>query len=404
MHGRRRPKPRNSFLLLGLALLAALNAQPAAAKELRRSMSAIRPLLMGDAQVAVGDESSVMFYNPAGLAWMEEASYDLFLPQFAFNDPVRVALVDPDRFSEEIDEVSEELENEEFDTLLGRQFFTNINIRVPMVILPEKGISLGLGIDALANLQILENRVVPLIRVEFFLDAVGVFGGFGKFGEDLAFGYNLKVINRRGVDRTYTAGDFIAGAEGGSLSNRPEIKDLEDGVSFTAGGVDLGVLYRFPFARSWRPRMGLSLLNIGGFDAADGLTGIEFGPQDNEFEPPQAGELPQINTIGWAVSPMWMGIRFTIALDIVDFSRTALPGKDFYSRTRLGTEIGFFPHKDGTARFAILAGLNGGHSSVGILGRIWIFQVGFGVYTVELGEEKGDNPDRRTIFSLGVRF
>jgi hypothetical protein len=188
------------------------------------------------------------------------------------------------------------------------------------------------------------------------------------------------------------------------LEGRPEWADLLSGKSFTRAGLDLGLVWQLPFARHWSPRVGISALNIGGYEAGEGLTGIEFGPRANEFEPPQAGELRQVNTVGVAVSPWWEGIRFTIALDLVDYTRSALPGESYTDRLRLGGEIGLYPHRDGTARLGLLVGWNQGHWSYGVLSRVWIFEVGFGAYTAELGERSGDNPDRRISFVLGFRF
>jgi len=368
-------------------------------------MGTLRPLLMGDAHVAVADEASVLFYNPAGLAWIRETSVEFLNPLFVFNEPVRIALVDQDKFSAELDKVAQDIEDEQYETLLSREFFSNITIRTPVVVFPDKGLVLGLGEEALANLQVLGTRVVPLVRVELFADVVGVIGGFGKAGTHFSYGFNVKVISRRGVDRTYSAGDLAATADSeNGFEGRPEWKDLDRDVTFTEFGLDLGVVWRLPLAEHWTPRIGLSALNIGGYDGADGLRGMEFGPREDKFSPPQAGTLPQINTVGMAISPLWQGIRFTFAADFVDFTRTALPGPEPGKRVRIGGEIGLFPHPDGSARLGILAGWNGGHPTYGILSRVWIFEVGFGVHTVELGNAIGANPDRRTAFVIGFRF
>ena len=168
--------------------------------------------------------------------------------------------------------------------------------------------------------------------------------------------------------------------------------------------MDIGFLYQFQFWKGWFPRGGLSFLNIGGVDDNNKIKGIEFGPRPSPFDPPQAGELPQINTFGFAVSPLFTGIRYTIALDVVDFTRTVLPGKDWKKRSRFGVEIGIGPRKDGTALLAILAGLNATHTSFGVLGRVWIYEIGFGSYTVELGNKAGDKPSDRFVFIFGFRF
>lgn len=364
-------------------------------------MPHLRAALMGNAYVATGDEATSLFYNPAGLTGLRATNVYALAPQVTFNDPVKVALVDPEKFSNELDAVEQDLENNEFETLLGRSFFTDVTLRSPMVVFPDKGLTLGLGAEGLASLLIRRNRVLPLVRVEFFLDKLLVLGGFGTAGESFSWGFNLKVIDRIGVDKLYTPADFTTGQD---ITDRPEWQAVEAGESFTRGAADLGFLWRLPFARGWHPRVGVSMLNIGGYDSEEGVHGVRFGPRPSEFEAPQAGELPQINTVGFAVSPFWQGIRFTFALDVVDVTRSVLAGPDYGKRTRIGTEIGFFPHDDGTARLSLLAGWNGGHPSYGVLSRVWIFEVGFGVYTVELGEDFGDLPDERTTFTIAFRF
>ena len=93
-----------------------------------------------------------------------------------------------------------------------------------------------------------------------------------------------------------------------------------------------------------------------------------------------------------------------MAADMVDFTRTALPGSEIDRRLHLGFSMDLFPHADGTARLSLLAGSNGGHPSAGILSRVWIFEVGFGIYTVEMGDKIGDFPDERSVFTFGFRF
>lgn len=369
-------------------------------------MPFIRPLLMGEAYVAVGDEASTLFYNPAGPDGMRAGSVELFGPQVTVNDPVKIALTDADKFENKLDQLTEDIRNENFDAVLNRTFFSDVQLRLPFLVFPDSGFAIGLGAEGLGKIQVLGNRVIPQVRVEFFLDELFFVGGFGRIGDNLSIGILAKVINRIGVDRTYTAGDFIVTAGSDNfLESRPEWKRVQDGKGFLNGGVDVGFIYRLPFARLWDPRIGFAALNIGGYDREEGLLkGIEFGPRETEFSPPQAGELRQINTLGFAVSPWWLGVRYTLAVDVVDVSRTALPGPSYERRLRVGTEIGIFPHQDGTARLSLLAGWNGGHKSLGLLARVFIFEIGFGVYTVELGEKFGDFPDERTVFTLGIRF
>lgn len=371
------------------------------AKELRRSMSFIRPWLMGDAYVAVADESSMLFYNPAGLAGLGEPSAEVFNFQLNGDERVKTALLDPDNVQSEFQNVDQT----EFRSRLGETFFVNFNMRLPIIVRPESGIAFGLGIEFRTFLEILGNPILPSLRLELVLDRVMFFSKSFKVTENFLLGFTTKAITRIGIDKTLTFGElFAAGTGTVSLDNDPAFNDLQNGRTFTALGLDLGLLYHLPLWKDWDPRVGLSALNIGGGDAENFLRGMEFGPRPDPFSPPQAGELPQINTIGFAVSPIVANIRFTMAFDVVDYSRTVLPGENWKKRSRLGFEMGIGPKKDGTALFSVLAGLNANHFSAGILSRVWIFEIGFGNYTVELGDKSGDNPDKRFLFFFGVRI
>ena len=368
-------------------------------RELRRSMSFMRPWLMGGAQVAVADESSMLFYNPAGLAGLREASAELFNIQINGDERVKAALLDPDSVEADFQGVNQA----NFQSRLGETFFANLNMRLPSIVMPASGWAYGFGVELLTFLEILGNPVLPSLRVELFFDRIFFISKSFKVTDNFLVGFTPKLINRIGIDKTLTFAELFATGPTVDLDNDPAFRDLKNGRNFTALGVDLGMLYHLPFGEGWDPRIGMSFLNIGGFDSDTLVRGMEFGPRSNDFDPPQAGQLPQINTIGVAVSPVAANIRYTIALDIVDFTQTELPGEGYKKRTRLGLELGIGPRPDGTALFSVLAGLNANHASVGILARIWIFEVGFGRYTVELGRKSGDQPDKRFLFLFGIR-
>jgi len=377
-----------------------LASNPAWGKELRRSMSFIRPWLMGDAYVAVGDEASTLFYNPAGIAGLPGNSAEVFNPQLNGDSRVKAAILDPDSLQSEFQGVDQQ----SFRDRLGETFYLSFNMRLPFIVHGESGWAYGFGVEVLGFLEVLENPVLPGLRLEFFFDKVFFFSKSFRVTENFKIGFTPKLISRIGVDRSFAFGELFAAGATLDIDNDPAFKDAKDGKSFNEVGVDLGFLYHLPVWHDWNPRIGASFLNIGGFQSQNLVRGMEFGPRPSEFQAPQAGELPQLNTIGVAVSPVFSGIRYTIALDIVDFTQTALPGDELKMRSRLGFEMGVGLRNDGTALFSILAGLNAGNSSLGILSRVWIFEIGFGGYTVELGDRAGSKPDRRFVFLFGVRI
>jgi len=384
--------------MLAAALLTA--AGPAPGRELRRSGLFLRPLLMGDANVAVADEASGLYYNPAALANLVDGSVEAFSPQIFLDETVRLAILDPDSLQDRY----QDLDEQAFRDLLGETVYAQFNIRMPVVAVPQKNFAIGLVAEALAYAEVLQNPVLPGLRLEVALDEI-LFATFAfNLSDHVALGFTPKVVNRVGIDKFFSFGELFVGGDTLDLEDRPEFKQFADGTQYAVPGLDLGLLFRFPFWPGWHPRLGVSMLNIGGYDADEGLLGMEFGERPSPFEPPVAGELRQLNSVGVAVSPMWHGIRYTLALDVVDVTRSALPGPDWARRTKLGLEVGVFPHEDGTALFSLLFGLNATHRSMGFLSRVWIFELGAGVYRVELGENAGDRPDDRSVFIFGFRF
>ncbi len=384
---------------LACACLAAGLAAPAEARELRRSMPFIRPFLMGDAYVAVADEASAIPYNPAALAGLPASSVAAFTPQVTVDDQILSAILTPDQLRAKYEGVDQN----SFRSLIGTTLNSNFNIPMPMVALPQRGIAFGFGMDIGESLQVVDNPIGPSLLLEFYFDRVFTFTMAGHLGEQVDIGITPKIVNRSGVDKVLRFGDLFASSATLSIKNDPAFTDLANGVTYTTPGVDFGVLWRLPFWPTWHPRVGFSALNIGGFDGT-ALRGMEFGRRPIPGDPPQGGLLPQLNTLGFAVSPTYLGIRYTISADIVDITRSVLPGDSLALRGRLGLEVGIGVRDDGTPLLSLLTGLNATHSSVGVLSRVWIFEVGLGNYTVERGDTPGSAPDNRHVLVFGFRF
>lgn len=371
-----------------------------AATDIPRDLTHIRPLLMGDAYVALGDEYSTLYYNPAGPGRSPaNVAEVMVLTQIEVNDLVNEALTDPDALSARYQNLS----TSQFQSLLNTTAYAQLTpLRV--VVERESGWAIGVSTEFMANLQVLGNPILPSLRIETFLDGIVFLSFYGKWGDSLAVGITPKVVYRKfGLDRTFTFGELYASGATLDLQNQPDFKTAQK-TDYVSGGVDLGWIWDLPFWEEGHPRIGFSAINIGGFDSRTGTKGIEFGSRPTSFDPPIGGELPQLNTVGFALSPEWYGLRYTLAVDIVDVTETVLPGDDLLLRTRAGLEIGIGIHKDGTALFSILAGLNANHPTYGVLARDWIFEAGIGQYTVELGQHPGDLPDTRRVFLFGFRF
>lgn len=362
-------------------------------------MGFIRPFLMGGAYVAVADDASVLFYNPAGLAALPVAVAEVFGPQINVDDLLRQSTIDPTV----LDTAFADLSAENFEDFLGETFFSSFSLRLPFIFRTESGVAFGLGAEVLASIEFLKNPVLPGVRVEFFSDTLIFLSMFYKPTDRFYFGWTPKFIRRVGIDKTFSVGELFASGGEVNVDNDPAMLAVSEGVTYDKIGVDLGFLYKIPHWPGWFPRVGMSVLNVGGMESGK-MTGMEFGPRPNDYSPPQAGELPQINTIGFAVSPVFSGVRYTIAADLVDFTKTVLPGDNLALRSRIGLEVGFGGRDDGAPLVALLAGFNATHPSFGIMTRVSIFQIGFGIYTVEMGQQPGDQPDTRAFLLFSIRI
>ena len=161
MHGKPRlPKKALTLFLFFLLFLALAPGQPQA-RELRRSMTFLRPYLMGDAYVAVADEASVLFYNPAAIKSIGETSVELFAPHLNGDKHIKNAILAPEKLSDEFSGVTPET----FRTVLDKTIFFNVNLRLPAIVNPEAGLAYGLGTEVLGNLEFMQNPVLPGIRL-----------------------------------------------------------------------------------------------------------------------------------------------------------------------------------------------------------------------------------------------
>jgi hypothetical protein len=401
MPGPPAPRPldgrRRGVFLLTLVLLS-LAPLPAAARELRQQMPFVRPLLMGGAYVAVADEGSVMFFNPAGLARIRAGSTEAFSLQFSADKNLSGLLLNPG----DVQNKYAGLSPAQLASEIGNSLFFDVSMWAPLVVDPEAGRAWGLGLQSMGSGTVVDaGGGVPALELETFIDQVLVYSLFHRSGP-LMVGINAKLINRSGVNKTIDAATLYSGGTL-DLNSDPDFAAAASGESRARLGADLGLLYELPFAPDWQPRVGLALLNVGGREGHR-LRGIEFGARPDPITPPLFGEMPINLVLGFAVSPTYNDIRYTVALDVVDVARSAIEGDSINVRTRLGFAMEFGPHEDGTALFSLLAGWNATHFGFGVLSRVSAFEIGFGRYKIERGSLPGEDVEDRRVLIFSVRI
>lgn len=385
-------------LLLALAVLLTV-PRPALARELRRQMPYIRALLMGGAYTAVADESSVLLYNPAGLARLPEGDVVITPLHFSADRNLTALLLNP----RDVQNQYAGLSTTDLSGKIGTSLYFDDTARLPVLYNPKQGMAFGIGMEALGAVQVVKGAFsLPALQLEAFADKSVLWSQYGNAGP-FSFGITFKGIQRLGVDKTIDALTLFASGGQLNLSNDPDYQALQQGKTRSSGGVDMGMMFYFPGSDNWQPRIGVAVLNLGGHDSL-GFHGIWFGEPTDPNGHPLYGEFPLNVAAGFAVSPTYGVVRYTFDFDLVDLTKTALDGNSLNNRSRVGMEIGIGPHADGTSLFSILFGWNAKHFSVGVLSRITIFEIGFGRYTVEKGLAPGQNPEDRRVVTISFRF
>ena len=362
-------------------------------------MPYIRPLLMGNAHVAVGDEASSLMFNPAGLARIAESSYQALTTQLNTDEDLSGVLLNGDDLAADY----EDMTVVELQQQIGTTLHAQMTLRIPIIVNQGSAVY-GLAVDALADYEVVELAGAAAIEVESFIDYQLITGIFGNLGNHFFWGANFRIISRNGVHKVIDAATLYSGSTTADLENDEDYLEFVNGRIHTRGALDLGMIFSMPGSTNWQPRFGIAATNMGGYETGTGFVGVEFGDRPTEDDPPVAGELPLNYAVGFAVSPTFGPIRYTFAIDMVDVTRTAMDGQSWNNRTRVGFEAAIGPEPDGTALFSLLFGWNAGHFGGGILSRMYFMEIGFGNYTVERGEYVGDNPEARKTLILGFRF
>ena len=352
--------------------------------EIRRTHKFLRPLAMGDAFTAVADSKETIAYNPAGLL-IEGVEWSLTVPSFgmAYNDIAKKAM----NGSLDID-----MNNpSSLQNLPGTRVYTEMEIGLPYWFIPNSGIFFGLSGDVWAEFVVPKPTIVPVIHIEAVGQGVFEYGmAFEVFG--IYMGANLKLIQRQGV---------IADVDLLSIANKtPEDiqKEYAPEQPLPKLVMDFGLLYRFD--HSWNPRIGLSALDLISVDlggeADVTYNGIDYG---------YAGEVKQLNSIGFAFTKEHRDFYFTGSMDFHDFSFTYFPNNDLDRRLSIGFEAAYGKRPDNAHMLAFQLGVKElRYPSVGMMARIGVLELSSIMWNENFGTKDKPQEDKRYMFLISFVF
>ncbi len=358
------------------ATMAAAWSQQAEANELRWTHSGVRPLGMGNAFVGQADDFNALYYNPAGLAWLNTWTFEVLSLRGEVSANTTNAVSDISSFASS-GSGSTDATIELIQKQGGKPLGFNLGLE-PFFVMPHFGFALA--IEMPTQLTFHNDITFDVNAGPRLYLPVGM--AFSFFRDRLAAGFNVKALGQMGVDRSFDIDSLDNLTNGSSGSG-----SLEDYVLGGYGlGFDTGILFR-PDAKN-STTLGISVLDVGGtsFKAVDTGNGTTGAPKTRQ---------PSVNT-GISFKPVKTSAQYvSVNADVV-----AINHKVHYSKkVNLGAEYGLGEF------FKLQAGLHQGEWTAGLQLDIMLLKLRLATYAEQLGTAAGQDEilsDRRYAMHLNL--
>ena len=355
-----------------------------------------RAMGMGGAYTAVGGTASSVFYNPAGLGYINrEAGWEINIIKanmgvseniIDFIDDLNNALdaQDGDYITPgDGDNADDQLYavNEVLKAYQGKNLHLDI---ANFSSIAKKGEKFGFALGFLASLKS-DNKTHQgfgsegVLETDTNVTAGGVFGlsyDFNMNNSKLIAGVSVKYMYRETLKHNFTSRELVEHED-----NLDTYITEELSKSGSAAGFDAGIIYSLAENSFLRPSVGFSLLNIGDLD---------FG---------EAGKIPMTANVGLALRPQIKFLKdWILAIDYVDIFNGYEEDSDIGKRIRVGAEVKLWDNALTT--FALRVGSYQGYATAGADLRLAIINLNFTTYAEEVGAYSGQDEDRRYLLGL----
>lgn len=377
-----------TFLFGGVPLAF---AQEGVHTSIHRLYESPRAMGMGGTSIAVANDYSAIFQNPAGLARFEN---------WQFNGSLEVGLSAEQlmAFTSELDRASKiENEQDSFNATVevlqrnyGKQYSLRTGVFQGIYAAPNWSLAI-IPAELTLDLRV-HNQGTPAINVRAFLDTTIAYGYAKAFAVEAlpgrwSWGVTSKFVNRGYANKQVNALD---------LSVDPEVfraSDLRDGSTVD---FDIGFLYSPAAANGWleatRPTFGFVARNVLDYGFKNSLN--LFNKEDTE--PPE--KLHRTLDFGSKFElPSWSIFNWRLAADFRDVLH---PSSSLRKSTHLGAEFDWTMMSRWKGQYRM--GVNQGYPTFGASFMMLIFRMDLVTYGEDIGGPNSPRENRMWKVKLNL--
>lgn len=350
---------------------------------IRNQFQDTRALGMGHAFVAVANDNTAIFYNPAGLSQLKEGESNWFIKADA-SPGILDFYSDLDKAQDAPDEV------QAISDVIQNNYGKHYSFRAPSLgwlwARPNWGVAF---IPADLSVDMGINRTVgPSVGLTAIQDTT------------LAFSYNWK------INRWHDKGSFNIGVttkmiyrlnvdeivDVASIALNDQVFDESQGKEGLTLDADIGFLWKGPW-QHYNPSAGFVIRNVGdyGYLNSFNLIGDRSGKPER---------LNRVIDFGYAMDlPSWWVWSSKLAFDVRNILH---PNWNIQKGLHLGVE--FLWEVTSWFRGGWRAGLNQGYWTAGFTGEFGIFRLDLASYGEEVGIEDIKKENRRFMTTMSLDF
>lgn len=384
-------------IVILLFVLQSFAAQEGIHTRIHHQYQSTRALGMGDTFVALANDYTAIFYNPAGLARRDSGVINLSLFEGGFSNEFLTFKDDADKVSKDTEGMSDSDKFDAYSAFLSRYYGKTFQIRTKYLesfyVKENWGIAF-IPLDLTLEYDI-RNQISPAMNVRAFADTTLAYG----YGGDikglipgrLSWGTTAKFINRGYTNQSFSALDLSADKE------TVKKEDLRDGYTLD---FDVGTLYtpEIPNEGFWsvfnlaKPTFGAVVRNVLDYG---------FGQTFNLINDKQLAAPEKLNRV------LDVGARFEYpeiwifsGRGMVDFRDIFHPNISLRKSFHLGFEFDWTISTWWRGHYRL--GINQGYPSFGVSALLFWFNLDAATYAEDVGTFNSPKSNRMYMVKLNM--